>query len=112
MDEVVFLYTTWPDALSAEAAGREAVEAGLCACVNVLAPMTSVYRWKDVVETAAETPMIVKTTTAAAKAARDFLTARHPYDTPAVAALKIAPEGSSPAFLAWIAEESSAGRRR
>ncbi len=107
MDEVVLLYTTWPDAETAEAAGRAAVEAGVCACVNVLAPMTSIYRWEGAVERATETPMIVKTTAAAAEAARAFLTERHPYALPAVVALKVDPAASSAIFLDWIARESA-----
>ena len=39
MDEAMILYTTWPDAETAQAAGAAAVETGLAACVNVFAPM-------------------------------------------------------------------------
>lgn len=105
MTQTVLLYTTWPDAGSAEAAGRAAVEAGVCACVNILGPMTSVYRWRGAIETAAETPMIVKTTAAAAAACRDLLLSRHPYETPAVVALPIDPGGSHGQFLDWISKE-------
>lgn len=112
MDQVVLLYTTWPDAASAETAGRQAVEARACACVNVLAPMTSVYRWNGAVETARETPMIVKTTAAAAGRCRDLLIRLHPYDTPAVVALPVDGAASSPAFMAWILEETAPPDRR
>lgn len=108
----VLLYTTWPDAASAEAAGRAAVDAGVCACVNVLGPMTSIYRWNGVVKTASEVPMLVETTTAAAEDARDLLVRLHPYETPAVVALPVADAGSSPAFLAWVATETMSGGRR
>ena len=46
MDELLILYTTWPDAETAEACGRAAVEEKLAACANVLAPMRSIYRWE------------------------------------------------------------------
>lgn len=87
--------------------GRRAVEARACACVNVLTPMTSVYRWNGAVETACETPMLVKTTAAAAERCRDLLIRLHPYDTPAVVALTVDQAASSSAFLAWVSEETA-----
>ena len=38
------LYTTWPDAETAEQAGAEAVAERLAACANIFAPIRSVYR--------------------------------------------------------------------
>ena len=105
MDEAVILYTTWPDAETAQAAGVAAVEAKLAACANVLAPMTSIYRWQGVLEQAAETPMLLKTTAAAAGRLRDLILARHPYATPCVVALAVREAGSNPAFLQWIGEQ-------
>jgi periplasmic divalent cation tolerance protein len=106
MDEAVILYTTWPDAETAQACGRAAVEAKLAACANVLAPMVSIYRWQGVVEQTAETPMLLKTTAAAAGRLRDLILARHPYETPCVVALTVREAGSNPAFLRWIGEET------
>jgi periplasmic divalent cation tolerance protein len=106
MAEAVILYTTWPDAETAEAAARAAVEAGWCACVNIAAPIRSIYRWRGVVETAAETPALFKTSAAKAEALKAFILERHPYDLPCVVALPIASEGSHPAYLAWIGEET------
>jgi periplasmic divalent cation tolerance protein len=106
MDEAIFLYTTWPDAETAEAAGREAVEQGLCACVNVFAPITSIYRWKGTVEQATETPMTLKTTTVRADALRALILARHPYELPCILALPVQAAASHPAFLDWIRDET------
>ena len=106
MDEVVLLYTTWPDAETAEAAAAEAVEQRLCACANVLAPMRSIYRWQGKVEQAEEIPVIFKTTAQAAPELARRLAARHPYDTPAIAALPVAEGGSHAPFLAWIGAET------
>jgi periplasmic divalent cation tolerance protein len=105
MDDAVILYTTWPDAETAQAFGRAAVEAKLAACANVLAPMVSIYRWQGAVEQTAETPMLLKTTAAAADRLRDLILARHPYETPCVVALAVREAGSNPAFLRWIGEE-------
>ena len=109
MSKVLLIYTTWPDAASAEAAGRAAVEARLCACVNILAPMTSIYRWNGAVEQAGETPMILKTTAAAADSLRVLLTRLHPYETPAIVALSVDAVASNTPFLHWIEEETAHG---
>jgi periplasmic divalent cation tolerance protein len=105
MNDAVILYTTWPDAETARSAGRAAVEARLAACANVLAPMRAIYRWREAVEAADETPMLLKTTAAAADGLRDFIAARHPYETPCIVGLPILDAGSSPGFIDWIAQQ-------
>jgi len=105
MNDVMILYTTWPDAETAQAAGQAAVEARLAACANVLAPMTSIYRWQGALEQASETPMLLKTTAGAADRLRDLILVRHPYETPCVLALRVEASGSSPGFVQWIGKE-------
>ncbi|HYF22136.1 MAG TPA: divalent-cation tolerance protein CutA [Caulobacteraceae bacterium] len=112
MDEVLFLYTTWPDAETAETFAAEAVAERLAACANVLAPMRAIYRWKGAVERAAEVPMILKATTATAEALKALLLERHPYEVPCLVALPVAPEGSNPEFLAWVVEQTRADQER
>ena len=106
MGETVVIYTTWPDAETAERVGAEAVAERLAACANVLAPMVSVYRWEGAVDRAKETPMILKTTADASERLRDFVLARHPYEVACVLVLPVLADGSNPAFLAWIAGET------
>jgi periplasmic divalent cation tolerance protein len=105
MEDCLILYTTWPDAETAEAAGRAAVEAKLAACANLLAPMTAIYRWEGRIQRETETAMLLKTTGAAAPGLRDFILARHPYATPCVVAWPCDPAGSNPAFVRWIGAE-------
>jgi periplasmic divalent cation tolerance protein len=109
MSDIVLLYTTWPDALTAETAAAEALAERLAACANVLAPMRSIYRWKGAIEEASETPMILKTTRARALALKDFLVAKHPYETPAVVVLDTHAAASHGPFLDWIAAETAPG---
>ena len=105
MSETVLIYTTWPDAETAERVGAEAVAERLAACVNVLAPMVSIYRWEGAIDRANETAMLLKTTADASERLRDFILARHPYEAPAIVALPVLADGSNPAFLAWIGTE-------
>jgi periplasmic divalent cation tolerance protein len=107
MDEALLVYTTWPDAETAGSTAAAAVEARLAACANVLAPISSVFRWEGQVEQAIETPVIFKTTAASVERLRLFIVARHPYDTPCVLALPVGP-GSHPDYLAWIVAETGA----
>jgi len=108
MAEIVLLYTTWPDAETAEAAGAEAVAERLAACASILQPMQSIYRWQGAVERAGEIPMLLKTTAEAAPALREFIRARHPYETPCILALPVDGGASHAPFVDWIAEQTSA----
>mgnify|MGYP001260808659 CR=1 FL=1 len=108
MSAIVFLYVTAPDSLTAEKIAGALVEEKLAACVNIHAEMRSIYEWEGKVETGAETPMIVKTTKAAAPAARDRILALHPYKEPCIAALPVVKDGSSQQFLDWIAQTTKA----
>lgn len=105
LDGYLILYTTWPDAETAQAVAAEAVAERLAACANVFAPMVSVYRWEGAVEQAAETAMTLKTTAAAAPALRDLILARHPYELPCVLAMNVDAACSSAAFLDWVMSE-------
>jgi periplasmic divalent cation tolerance protein len=106
MPEAVILYTTWPDAEKAEAVGAEAVAERLAACVNLLQPITSVYRYEGAIERADEVPMTLKTSAASAAALRDFVRERHPYEIPCILAIRTDADLSDPAFLAWVAGET------
>jgi periplasmic divalent cation tolerance protein len=107
MDDVLFIYTTWPDAESAAIAGEAAVASGLAACVNLFPPIRSIYRWNGAVEQAIETPATFKTTARAAEALRAMILARHPYELPAILALAAVAEASHEPFLRWVAGETA-----
>lgn len=105
MDESVILYTTWPDAQTAEAVAAEAVAERLAACANILAPMLSIYRWEGALERAGEIPMTLKTTAETAPALRDFVVERHPYDVPCVLCFRVDASASAAAYLDWLGVE-------
>jgi len=105
MQETAFVYTTWPSAAAAEAAGRRFVEERLCACVNILPGMVSVYAWQGAVERAEEAVMILKTRRERVAALMDAVRAAHPYDTPAIVELPVA--SMDPRYLAWVMAETA-----
>jgi len=59
--EPLLILTNLPDAASAEKLAHALVENRAAACVNVLAPCHSIYRWQGAVETADEIPLLIKT---------------------------------------------------
>jgi periplasmic divalent cation tolerance protein len=61
------------------------IEERLAACINILPPCRSIYRWQGVVEAADEVPAILKTTVALADALIARIAALHSYDVPCIA---------------------------
>ena len=104
MERAVFVYTTYPSIVEAEAAGRAMVGAGLAACVNILPGMVSLYRWQGAVERADEVVMIVKTRASLAERVRAAIKQAHSYDTPAILVLPI--ESVDQAYLHWLLAET------
>lgn len=78
------------------------VEKRLAACVNILGPIQSIYRWKDAVEDSQEYLLLIKTTEALFPQLRDELKQLHSYEVPECIAIDI--EDGLPAYLAWIGE--------
>jgi periplasmic divalent cation tolerance protein len=79
---IVSVYAIFADAAEAERIGRTAVAERLAACINILGPVQSIYRWQGKVETAEEVAAILKTTSAKAEALIARLAELHSYDVP------------------------------
>lgn len=107
LNKPVLIYATYPDAAAAETAGRFLVNEGLAACVNVLATMTSIYRWEGAVEQAAECAVIIKTRAGLTQRVIEEAKSRHPYALPAFVVLPIV--GGHQPYLDWIVSSVTAG---
>ena len=105
---MLLVLTNLPDRAAAERLADLLVERRLAACVNILAPCRSVYRWKDDLQHDDEHPMLIKTTTEGYQALEDAIRAAHPYELPEIIAVPI--ERGLPAYLDWLAAESVASR--
>ncbi len=95
---------TCPDADAANAIAERLLQERLCACVNLLPQVQSIYRWQGAVERAQEVLMLIKTTQARYAALEQRIAALHPYSVPEVIALPI--QAGLPAYLQWLAEET------
>jgi periplasmic divalent cation tolerance protein len=82
---VVSLYVIFASEEEAERIGREVVEARLAACINILSPCRSIYRWRGEVETSQEVPAILKSTADKADALVSRIAGLHSYDVPCIA---------------------------
>jgi periplasmic divalent cation tolerance protein len=103
MDTLLVL-TNVPERAVAERLADMLVERRLAACVNILAPCRSVYRWKGAVQHDEEHPMLMKTTAERYPALEQALRAAHPYELPEIIAVPLAQ--GLPAYLEWLAGET------
>ena len=101
---VIAVLTNLPDSESAFNLARELLRLRLAACVNVLAPATSFYRWEGREEQASETPVMIKSTEDRYEALERAIRERHPYSLPEIIAWRI--DLGLPAYLQWVEEEA------
>jgi periplasmic divalent cation tolerance protein len=104
MERAVFVYTTYPSIVEAETAGRALVERRLCACVNILPGMVSLYWWRGKVERGDEVVMIIKTRASLSAAVGAAVKQMHSYTTPAILVIPI--NDVDPDYHAWIIAET------
>jgi periplasmic divalent cation tolerance protein len=97
---VTSVYAVFADAGEAERIGRIAVEERLAACVNILGPVRSIYRWQGAVETADEVAAIFKTTQAGADALIARIASLHSYDVPCITSWPV--EKILAAYADWV----------
>jgi periplasmic divalent cation tolerance protein len=105
MSDIALLWSTFASAADAGRVAEAVLAERLAACVNILAPCTSIYRWKDAVERGEEVPALFKTTPELAEALRARIEALHGYDLPVVEAW---PASAADAVSTWIASETGA----
>ena len=81
---IISVYAVFADADEAERIGRTVVEERLAACVNILGPMRSIYRWQGSIETADEVAALFKTHHWDSDALIERIAALHSYDVPCI----------------------------
>lgn len=86
---VVSVYAVFANAEEAERIGRAVIEDRLAACINILGPTRSLFRWNDKIEAEDEVAAIFKTTEAGADALMTRIAGLHSYSVPCVAAWPI-----------------------
>lgn len=102
----LLVLTNLPDRDAAERLAGALIEQRVAACVNILAPCKSVYRWKGAVQHDDEHPVLIKTTAERYAALEAAIRAAHPYELPELIAVPV--ERGLPAYLAWVDAETKA----
>lgn len=99
---VVTVYATFTYPGQAQSIGTTVVEERLAACVNILQPCRSIFRWEGEIHTATETPALFKTTLEKADALIVRIKELHSYTVPSIVAWPI--ERLSADFGDWVEE--------
>lgn len=102
----LLVITNLPDRAAAERLADALIAKRLAACINILAPCRSIYRWKGEVQHDEEHPMLIKTTRERYAELEAAIRAQHPYELPEIVAVPI--ERGLPGYLDWVAGETSA----
>lgn len=104
MPSVRLVLTALPNAEIAGDLARNLVDSGLAACVNILPPCRSVYRWQGKLQEDGEVPLFIKTTAELYPALETYLRSLHPYELPEILALDVA--AGLPGYLEWVAQST------
>jgi periplasmic divalent cation tolerance protein len=98
----VLATTTTARREDAEEIAAALVEERLAACVQIVDPITSVYRWQGVIEEEKEVLLLIKSTEDLVPRIAGLLGRLHPYEVPELIATPIT--AGSPAYLDWLGE--------
>ena len=103
MRDIALLHVTCADCAEAERIAETVLAERLAACVNILAPCHSLYRWNGRIERGEEVPALFKTTTILARRLADRIAALHSYELPVIETWPVA---VGERVSGWIADET------
>ncbi|MFH1044488.1 MAG: divalent-cation tolerance protein CutA [Pseudomonadota bacterium] len=109
MDSLLVV-TNLPDRESAEKLAALLIERRLAACVNILAPCSSVYRWQGKIQRNEEHPLLIKTVAERYAELEASIRANHPYELPEIIAVSVV--RGLPAYLQWVEAETQSNDER
>jgi periplasmic divalent cation tolerance protein len=104
----LLVLTNLPDRAAAEKLADTLIQKRVAACVNILAPCRSVYRWNGAVQHDEEHPVLIKTTRESYAALEAAIREAHPYELPEIVAVPI--ERGLPSYLDWVVAETTLPR--
>ena len=101
-DNAILVLTNLPSIESAEKLARLLVTDKLAACVNILAPCTSVYEWQGKLEKSVEIPLLIKSKQTKYALLEAAIVKHHPYELPEIISVPV--DKGLPAYLNWLNE--------
>lgn len=102
MIEAIQIVTTFPAKSPAEEAALELVRKRLIACGQISGPITSVYRWRETIETGEEWTLTMKTRRDLFDAVAAEVRRLHSYEVPEILAVPVV--AGSESYLRWMGE--------
>jgi len=102
--DIRLVYMTAGSPEEARHIGKTLVAARLAACVNMITPMESIYRWDGEIQQDTEVVLIAKTTSRCLPELVETVKSVHSYDCPCIVGVPVS--GGNSDFLQWIASET------
>jgi periplasmic divalent cation tolerance protein len=99
MKEYILALSTCPESKS-QALAQLLVERKVCACVNIISKVTSIYHWKNKIETDTESILLMKTEARFQDILENTIIENHPYEVPEI--IFVAIKSGSKDYLDWI----------
>jgi periplasmic divalent cation tolerance protein len=96
----LLIFCTCPDLENAEQIAGHLVDNGLAACVNITAPVSSTYLWRNKRETSEEILLLIKSSRHRYPALEHAIVSLHPYELPEIIAVPV--EQGLPGYLQWV----------
>jgi periplasmic divalent cation tolerance protein len=98
--EYIQIFTTTEKKEDAERIAEVLVENELAACIQIIGPILSIYRWKENVETVEEWMCIIKSHIELYEELEKSIKTIHPYETPEIIVLPILKGNEE--YLNWV----------
>ncbi len=102
MTNVIVILTTCASEEEAVKIARVLVEECLAACINIVSPVRSIYRWEEKICDEREWLLIIKTGRERFEALESKIKSLHSYSVPEIICLPVV-EGSL-SYLEWLEE--------
>lgn len=102
-NDVLLVMCTVPSVDKGKEIARVLVERRLCACVNIVPQLTSIYYWEGKLCEDAEALLLIKTSSERVEALSRVLGEIHPYETPEVLAFEV--DSGAESYLSWVKTE-------
>lgn len=104
MGKLIAVFTTTAKKKDAEAIANSLINKNLAACVQILGPIQSFYKWKNKKKNTEEWLSIIKTKDKSYKKAEAEIKRLHKYEIPEIVTIKIS--GGSKEYLHWLEEQT------
>ena len=101
-EEILLALSTFPDVETARRVARQLVTENFAACANIIPAIESIYRWKEKIETSAETLVFFKLSEDRQSSFQEKLRSLHPYEVPEIIFFPIASGLSE--YLRWVVD--------